>query len=258
MGDESVTPLEIAAFPEKVLVVDDEPVIAQILGQALTEGGLDAEAVGCGADALRILRETGVGCLLTDKNLPDVNGIELLRRARELQPWCGCIVVTGFASVESAIEALRLGASDYLEKPLPDLELVVEKVRLVLANDRLRFERDLLLARLRQFESELGHGPFPEAARNELELFNELIERRVGKATEDLRERCRMLSHQLAHSKGLDFTTRLSADAVLGTLRSIRLDGDAPPASIRGELARVIRQLEDHRELLQKPPPPKE
>jgi hypothetical protein len=67
-----------------------------------------------------------------------------------------------------------------------------------------------------------------------------------------------MLSHQLAHSKGLDFTTRLSADAVLGTLRSIRLDGDAPPASIRGELARVIRQLEDHRELLQKPPPPKE
>lgn len=241
--------LSATRFPEQVLVVDDEPVITEILVRVMREGGLDATGLTSGQAALELVGKTGIGCLMSDKNMPDLDGLELIRRTRELQPWCGCILVTGYASVPSAVEALQLGASDYLEKPL-ELELMVEKVRLVLKNQRLHFERDLILARLRSFETELGTPP-PGDVQGALRLFDALLERRVAEATRDLRERGRMFAHQLAGSKGLDFAVRLSADSLLDAVRGIDIPEPTTPAELRAMLARLVRLLEGHRELLE-------
>src|SRR5205085_9369075 len=101
------------------------------------------------------LRHELFGCLLVDKNLPGADGIELLRRMRQLQPNCSCIVMTGYASLDSAVEALRLGAADYVQKPFPSLQLVVEKVQIALVNVRVRMERERFLHKIREFEGEL-------------------------------------------------------------------------------------------------------
>src|ERR1700719_1272907 len=120
--------LQIPAFPETVLVVDDEAVVLDVLGQLLKRRKYAFVAVSRGEEALKKLREQGFGCLLTDKNLPDVDGLTLIRAARKEQPHCACILMTGYSSTESAVEALRLGATDYLEKPFDDLELVAQKI----------------------------------------------------------------------------------------------------------------------------------
>lgn len=244
--------LQATSFPEQVLVVDDEPVITEILVRFLRDGGLDATGLTSAQAALALAGERGFGCLMTDKNMPGLDGLELIRRVRQMQPWCGCILVTGYASVQSAIEALQLGASDYLEKPLPELDLVVEKVRLVLKNQRLHFERDMLLSRLRAFEAELGRTPSVlEGADGEVRLFDALLERRVAEATRDLRDRARALAHQLAGSKGLDFAVRISVDTLLDAVRRLQPGEDVNAAELRAGIARVTRLLEEHRALLE-------
>ena len=244
--------LPATRFPEQVLVVDDEPVITDILVRFLRDGGLDATGLTSAQHALSLAGQRGFGCLMTDKNMPGLDGLELIRRVRKLQPWCGCILVTGYASVQSAIDALKAGAMDYLEKPLPELDLVVEKVRLVLKNQRHHFERDMLLSRLRAFEAELGQAPSPIEGKGEVQLFDALLERRVAEATRDLRDRARTLAHQLAGSKGLDFAVRISVDTLLDAVRQLQPEeGGVNQAELRAGLARVTRLLEEHRTLLE-------
>jgi putative two-component system response regulator len=111
-----------------VLVVDDEEVIRLLIHDALVDDFAIA-MVESAEDAVPYLVHHPPDVLLVDKNLPGMSGIDLLRQAKALQPECEVIVITGYASLESSIEALRLGAYDYLIKPFDDVEIVVEKVR---------------------------------------------------------------------------------------------------------------------------------
>ena len=112
----------------KVLVVDDEEVIRLLIHDALVEDFAIA-MVESAEDAAPYLVHHPPDVLLVDKNLPGMSGIDLLRQSKALQPECEVMVITGYASLESSIEALRLGAYDYLLKPFDDVEIVVEKVR---------------------------------------------------------------------------------------------------------------------------------
>lgn len=117
----------------RVLVVDDEPVIRDFLARLLgRDGELVVVTAPTTADALEKLRDDRFDLLVADKNLPDVDGIELISRARALRPELEAVMITGYASAASLIAALAAGASDYLVKPFRDVAVVRAKIRAAL------------------------------------------------------------------------------------------------------------------------------
>ncbi len=124
----------------RLIIVDDEPVILQLLTSIFDEEPWEVVACRDGASALAAMRDGGVDVLLTDKNLPDVGGLELLQHAREVQEDCQVIIITGYASLDTALAAMQLGAFDYIVKPPKDIFDVRRKVRQ--AFDKIGMERE--------------------------------------------------------------------------------------------------------------------
>lgn len=127
-----------------VLLVDDEAVAREGLATALRRDGLDVTTADNGDAALGMLREHSFDVLLTDVKMPGMDGLELLRRTRESWPAIEVLVVTGFATTESAVEAMRAGAFYYVSKPfrLGEVRKLVreaaDKAQLRAENQRLR------------------------------------------------------------------------------------------------------------------------
>ena len=132
------------AGTNRVLVVDDEEVMAILLRDVLGEE-FSLATVQAAEDAIPYLVRNPPDVLLVDKNLPGMSGLELLEQAKALHPEVEVIVITGYASLESAVEALRLGAYDYLIKPFDDIAIVLEKVRLAAEKKELTSERRQLM-----------------------------------------------------------------------------------------------------------------
>ena len=113
----------------QILIVDDDPIVADSLAEFMEHEGYTALTAGDGHDALGVIEESAsnghepIGLVVTDLNMPRCNGIELLKTIRKKHPHLVVIVITGFGKIETAVEAVRLGASDYLTKPLVDDEL---------------------------------------------------------------------------------------------------------------------------------------
>jgi two-component system, NtrC family, response regulator PilR len=110
-----------------ILVVDDEPNIIEILEIVLLDEGMEVLKSASGREALAILREKDVDVVISDIKMPDFSGVELLREARQIAPETIFIMITAFASTETAIEALQHGAYDYITKPfrMEDLRTVI-------------------------------------------------------------------------------------------------------------------------------------
>ena len=112
-------------MPElNVLVVDDEPAIRQVLSSAITKAGYAVDTAGSAAEALAKLDKTGFDVVLSDVFMPITDGIELLKQARAKGHAATFIMVTAFASVDSAIDAIKAGAWDYITKPVRNEEIV--------------------------------------------------------------------------------------------------------------------------------------
>jgi two-component system, NtrC family, response regulator AtoC len=112
-------------MPElQVLVVDDEPAIRQVLCSALTKAGYPVDSAASAAEALAKLDKTPFDVVLSDVFMPITDGIELLKQARVRGHGATFIMVTAFASVDSAIEAIRAGAWDYITKPVHNEEIL--------------------------------------------------------------------------------------------------------------------------------------
>jgi DNA-binding NtrC family response regulator len=128
----------------QVLLVDDEAVAREGLATALRRDGLDVTTADNGEAALSLLRGREFDVLLTDVKMPGMDGLELLRRAHENWPGMEVLVVTGFATTESAVEAMRAGAFYYVSKPfrLGEVRKLVreaaDKAQLRAENQRLR------------------------------------------------------------------------------------------------------------------------
>jgi C4-dicarboxylate-specific signal transduction histidine kinase len=135
--------------PARLIVVDDEPVVLNLVA-GLFQGESGVETIRCrdGAEALAAM-ERGVDVLLTDKNLPDLGGLELARAARARFPDVEIIIITGYASLETAIAALELDVFDYIVKPAKDIHEIRRKVRQALQKQRMGRENKRLLADLR-------------------------------------------------------------------------------------------------------------
>ena len=123
----------------RVLVVDDDAEVVRLLEQDLTLSGFTVIPACSGAAGLRVLRETPVDAVVTDLRMPDVDGLEIVRGAAESQPDAKVIVITAFATIASAIDAVKQGAFDYVSKPFEIEELVLALER-ALEDSRLRHE----------------------------------------------------------------------------------------------------------------------
>ena len=112
-----------------VLVVDDEIIMRESLREWLTESGYQVEIAQQGQEALKAIKERDFGLLILDIRLPGKNGLEVLKEARAYSPQIKGIIMTAYPTVETAVEAMKVGAIDYLPKPfqLNELEKVVQE-----------------------------------------------------------------------------------------------------------------------------------
>ena len=133
-----------------ILVVDDEIFFRRLYSEILSEDG-EVEAVASGDEACRRLQRGGVDLVLTDMVMPGSDGMEVLRYARSLDNPPEVILVTGHATLETAIQALKNGARDYLIKPF-DQEELRHVVRTCLEQRRLLDENILLKSQIRLFQ----------------------------------------------------------------------------------------------------------
>lgn len=109
---------------DHILVVDDDPLVRTGLAQDLEQGGYRVTTAATGADALQLLQAGPVDLVLCDLMMEGLTGLQLLQEIRRKDPELPVIILTGFASMVTAIEALRLGATDYVQKPAKTEELV--------------------------------------------------------------------------------------------------------------------------------------
>ena len=120
-----------------VLVVDDDRVGRESLGEALTEMGYRACEAPDAATALRLIEAEPVELVLTDLRMPEIDGIELLQRIRRHDAHLGVILITAYATVHTAVEAMKLGAFGYVQKPIDLDELAAQVQRAFVARDLL-------------------------------------------------------------------------------------------------------------------------
>lgn len=105
------------APPPRILVVDDDAMLRNLLADVLTHEGYIVDVAACGEDALARLDVQPVDLVITDVVMPGISGVDVLRNARRKFPDLDVIVMTGYASVDTAIRSIRLGAVDYITKP---------------------------------------------------------------------------------------------------------------------------------------------
>jgi two-component system response regulator PilR (NtrC family) len=155
-------PSASASGPEtarpRILIVDDEPSMREMLRIVLRRDGYDVLVAASGRQAVEMLQQDRVDLLLSDIRMPDVTGVEVLRAAKENNRDVVAFMMTAFASTETAVEAMRLGAVDYFTKPFSMDELRL-KVRHHLESARLRQENVLLKRELNtrhEFSSIIG------------------------------------------------------------------------------------------------------
>ena len=130
----------------RILVVDDEPAIARGCHRILAGAGYEVESAVSGQEGLRRAIEGKFDLVLADLKLPDLDGMELVRVLRIERPDVAVVIITGYRSVDSAMEAVRLGVSDYIEKPFTPDQIIGSIGRALSAvgeRDRLRVETSL-------------------------------------------------------------------------------------------------------------------
>jgi DNA-binding NtrC family response regulator len=123
----------------RVLLVDDEERFAQTLSKRLTERGLSVLTASRGREALELMEDHVFDVVVLDVKMPGMDGVETLREAKKVQPLTEVILLTGHASVDSAIEGMRLGAFEYLMKPC-EIEELMAKIEEAYAKRVMREE----------------------------------------------------------------------------------------------------------------------
>ena len=124
----------------KVLVVDDEERFRTTLGKLLSVKGLDTKTLGSAKEALEELQTNSYDVILLDVKMPEMNGIDALAHIKKIDPSVEVIILTGHASVDAAVEIMRLGGYEYLLKPCP-LEELTDKIDAAYERKTAREER---------------------------------------------------------------------------------------------------------------------
>lgn len=225
-----------AAYQGRIVIVDDDPRVLTALCRTLAEHGYGIQGCTTGAQALVALQQTGVDVLLSDLMMPGIDGTTLLRAALERAPDLVGIIMTGQGTIQTAVETMRIGAFDYVLKPVT-LAALLPVLSRAMEVRRLRVARRTLEAQVREHTAALAHTnetlrheiterQRAEAAlRREEEYFRALIEHAtdiIGILGEDGTVRylspalTPMLGYQPAELLGTHITTLVHHDDLSG------------------------------------------
>jgi len=144
-----------------ILIADDEEQIRESLSFVLKEEGYNCKTVNDGSNAVKALQEDNYDILITDIKMPGMNGVEVLEKSREISPETIVVLITAYGSVETAIQALRKGAADYLLKPL-DFDEVLVRLKNLIRNKELVRVNKILRKQIDtnyNFENIIGKSP---------------------------------------------------------------------------------------------------
>ena len=125
---------------ENVLLVDDEPEFTQILSERMESRGVSVDTAATGPEALEKVRGKSYDAIVLDLSMPGMDGIETLKRLLQDNPELQVILLTGYATLQKGIEATKLGAMDFLEKPA-EIQKLMEKIQQAKANKMLLVEK---------------------------------------------------------------------------------------------------------------------
>ncbi len=142
----------------KILIVDDEEIIRNSLSYFLSSEGFEVDLAENGKTALKKIEEVSYEIIISDINMPEMDGIELLKNVSEIRPETFFVIITAYGSLETAINALRYGAYDYILKPI-EFEDVLLKLNKLLEHKELILENKLLKSELQErynFDSIIG------------------------------------------------------------------------------------------------------
>lgn len=126
---------------EKVLLVDDEEEFVETLAERMRNRGMDVSTSTSGADALELVEDDSFDVVVLDLKMPGIDGIEALKRIKSRRPDIQVVLLTGHATVETGVEAMKLGAVEFLEKPV-ELESLTETIHKAKATKVLLVEKE--------------------------------------------------------------------------------------------------------------------
>jgi DNA-binding NtrC family response regulator len=234
----------MAARPH-ILLVDDDERLRNAAGKVLTAEGYRVVNAASAREALEALKEEAFALVISDLRLPDLDGIALLKQMRQLLPEAEVVMITGYGSIEKAVEAMQLGAYDFLQKPLDSAALLktvakaLEKQRLTSENRRLRNQ----LQQRRGIEALIGDSPQMEAVKQLIRQIaptdiNVLIQGESGTGKEIAADALHHLSGRRAHP-----FVKISCAAIPETLLESELFGHERGA-FTGAVTRGIGRFE--------------
>lgn len=143
-----------------ILIVDDEPLIRRSLSELLTLSGYTVSSASSAKEALNLLKDYTADIIITDVKMPEMDGVQLLKQIKNNHPNTPVILITGYASIESAVEAMKEGAYDYITKPIVDSEIKIILERLIrqkqLLEENLRLKEQLSVSQKDSFCNIVG------------------------------------------------------------------------------------------------------
>jgi DNA-binding response OmpR family regulator len=207
----------------KILIVDDDSSIRNTLKEVLSRESYQVTTAGSGDEALRIMKEANFDLALLDLKMIGMDGLSLMKEIRKRSPLTGIIMLTGYATLESAIGALREGAHDYLLKPC-EPDMLKTSIREGLKKQWRDLRRRELIDRLEQGVRELSVVSFSHA--EDAELFHEEPEEaenddrflKVGDLLVDLRKHVVTMKGQLISLTPTEFSVLASLAGAVGTV----------------------------------------
>jgi two-component system response regulator AtoC len=152
---------------KSILIIDDEENIRKYLGRSLAQDGFDVHTAVYGKEGFNLLVRKHIDIVLLDLNLPDINGLQILKEMKEVDVQAVIIIITAYGDISSAVEAIKLGAYDYLTKPfdIEDIRIVINKVLKIIGLEN----------KIRLLEQQVGRYQFGELITRSRKM-NELLE----------------------------------------------------------------------------------
>ena len=125
---------------EKVLLVDDEKDFVEALGERMENRGMNVTTTTSATDAIARVKAESYDAVVLDLQMPEMDGIQVLKAIKEIKPEMQIILLTGYATVEKGIEAIKMGAMDLIEKPA-DIAIITEKIKKAQARKMILVEK---------------------------------------------------------------------------------------------------------------------
>ncbi|MFP4581413.1 MAG: sigma-54-dependent transcriptional regulator [Candidatus Sumerlaeia bacterium] len=193
---------------ERVLVVDDEEDLCRVLEKVLNRSGYEVDTATNGSDGIKLAEKYNYAVAIVDQNMPEMSGLETIRRLTDIDPDIAFIVYTGHPTIDSSIEALHENVFDYLRKPM-DMKSLIMSVRRASERRNLLVENRKLM---RQLENER------DGLRRQVEAAKRAIEQRLESSTSFIgrSDAIRQVRHFMAEVSPSDMTVLLLGESGVG------------------------------------------